>query len=763
MFAAQHSSFLLETRMTRHASITSAAVHAWGRPRLAPHGFLFALALAPALAASVAAHAAAVLAYPETRRADVVDDYHGTAVADPYRWLEDADSPETAAWVAAQNELSSRYLESIPERAWIRERLTKLWDYPKHGVPSREGDWYVWSKNDGLQNQSVIYKQRSLDDEPTVLIDPNALSADGTVAISTMNFSLDGRYMAYGVSTAGSDWIQMRVREVASGKDLDDRLDFIKFSSAAWTLDGRGFFYSRYPRPEGNALTSTNRNHTLYYHALGTEQSADRLVHARPDKPEWGIEAQVSEDGRYVVFDLEEGTDRRNRTHYIDLVDPMAPRLDGPVVPLLDGFDASYAFVGNDGPIFYFLTDLDAPRGRLIAIDTARPDRTAWKTLVGETTDVLTGVSLVNGQFIAKLLRDARSVVRVLAKDGTPVREVEFPTLGTAYGFGGKAAETETFYMFTSFLHAPAIYHYDMTTGTSTLLRSPGVDFDPSAYVTEQVFYTSKDGTRVPMFLVHKKGLVRDGQNPTLLYGYGGFNISLTPTFSASRLVWLEMGGVHAIANLRGGGEYGEAWHKAGMKERRQNVFDDFIAAAEHLIAERYTSPSRLAITGRSNGGLLVGAVLNQRPDLFAAALPGVGVMDMLRFHKFTIGYAWRSDYGSSEDPEGFRTLYAYSPLHNIVPGTKYPATLVTTADHDDRVVPGHSFKYAAALQAAQAGDAPALIRIYTSAGHGAGKPTTKLIDEAADEWAFYVKSLGMTVPASLVGATGASTHAAPQ
>ncbi len=701
---------------------------------------------APQAAPAATAATTTPLVYPETRRGDVVDDYFGTPVPDPYRWLEAPDSPETRAWIESQNAVTFRYLEAIPERDAIRERLTKLWNYPKYGIPHHEGDWYIFSKNDGLQNHSVIYKQRSLDGEPTVLIDPNGFSAEGTVALSALAFSFDGRYITYGKSTAGSDWVEFYVREVESGRDLPDHLEHIKFSGASWTHDHKGFFYGRFPKPEGDAMTATNRNHKLYYHALGAKQSEDLLIYERPDKPDWGFDAQVTEDGRYAVIGVSEGTDRRNRVYYKDLEHPAAPRFDAPVVPLLDDFDAGYALIGNDGPVFYFQTDLDAPRSRLIAIDTRRPEQAAWRTIIPESEDALEEVSLVGDKFIATYLHHARNLVRVYSMDGEPVGEIALPTLGSVWGFKGKRTDTETFYAFTSYLYPMTIFRYDIASGASNVFRAPEIDFDPSGYETEQVFFSSKDGTRVPMFLTHRKGIARDGSNPTLLYGYGGFKGSLTPYFSVSNLVWFEMGGVYAAANLRGGAEYGEEWHAAGMKEKKQNVFDDFIAAAEHLTREGHTSGEKLAIHGGSNGGLLVGAAMTQRPDLFAAAVPEVGVMDMLRFHKFTIGWAWTSDYGSSDDPEGFKYLHAYSPLHNLKAGTEYPATLVMTADHDDRVVPAHSFKFAAALQAAHAGDAPVLIRIETDAGHGAGMRTMSIIQEVADKWAFIVHNLGVKV-----------------
>jgi prolyl oligopeptidase len=690
---------------------------------------------------------AQTLAYPVARRAEVVDDYHGTEVADPYRWLEDAEAPETRAWIEAENRLTEAYLAAIPERARIRERLTRLWNYPKYGPPFRKGGRYFFLKNDGLQNQSVLYTQRGLGDEPALLLDPNELAADGTVALTTLAASDDGRLLVYGTAASGSDWEELRVRDVAAARDLPDRVRWVKFSGAAWTKDGRGFFYSRYPEPAGRALTEANRFQRVYYHRLGTPQAEDVLVYERPDQPDWGMNAQVTDDGRYAVLHVWLGTDRRNRIYYLDLGRPTRPRVRGDVVRLLDDFDAGYTFVGNDGPVFYFLTDLDAPRRRVIAVDTRRPERTRWREVIPQGADVLESVQIIHDTFVASYLHDAHSRLRLFALDGRPLAELPLPALGTVGAISGERRGDEMFYAFTSFLSPTTIFRYDFLTGGTSVFRAPAIDFDPSAYETIQVFYPSKDGTRVPMFITARKGLARDGTPPALLYGYGGFNVSLTPSFSVATLVWLELGGVYAVPNLRGGGEYGEAWHQAGMLDRKQTVFDDFIAAAEYLIAQGYTSPARLAIAGASNGGLLVGAAMTQRPELFGAALPAVGVLDMLRFHKFTIGWAWVTEYGSADSAAQFPILYRYSPLHNVRPGTAYPATFITTADHDDRVVPAHSFKFAAALQAAQAGPAPVLIAIETKAGHGAGKPTSKAIAEQADRLAFLVKTLGMAAP----------------
>jgi prolyl oligopeptidase len=677
--------------------------------------------------------------YPTTRKVDQVDDYHGTKVSDPYRWLEDDNAPETKEWVEAQNKVTFAFLEDIPARGPIKERLRKLWNYERYGVPFREGGRYFFSKNDGLQNQSVLYTMRSLDDTPRLLLDPNTMSADGTVALSGYYVTEDARYLAYTVSSAGSDWHEIKVRDVESGQDLPDLIKWVKSSGAAWTKDGKGFFYSRYDEPSGtNVLKGVNYFHKLYYHHLGTSQSDDELVYHRPEQKEWGFSGSVTDDGRYLVIHVWQGTDTRNRFFYKDLEG------GGPVVELLKDFDADYTFIENVGTRFYFRTDLNAPRGRIIAIDIARPHRTDWQEIVPQAAERLQNASLVNDQLIASYLQDARDEIRLFDREGRAVRTVELPGLGTVNGFRGKRSDTETFYSFTSFTTPSTIYRYDLQSGRSSVFRQPKVDFEPADYETRQVFYRSKDGTRVPMFITHKKGLELTGRNPTLLYGYGGFDISLTPAFSVATVVWMEMGGVYAVPNLRGGGEYGKEWHEAGIKLRKQNVFDDFIAAAEWLIANKYTSSSKLAISGGSNGGLLVGACLTQRPDLFKAALPAVGVLDMLRFNKFTRGWAWTSDYGSPEDATEFKALYAYSPYHNLKPGVKYPSTLITTGDHDDRVVPAHSFKFAARLQEVQEGRNPVLIRIETRAGHGAGKPTAKIIEETADRYAFLMRELGL-------------------
>jgi prolyl oligopeptidase len=682
------------------------------------------------------------LEYPKAKTVDQVDDYHGTKVADPYRWLEDTDSPDTLAWVQAENKLTFSYLDQIPYRPAIHERLTKLWNYERFDVPEQHGGRYFYQHNTGLQNQSVLLVADSLNAAPRLLLDPNTLSTDGTVALSAHAISDDGKLLAYGTAASGSDWTEWHVRDVDTGKDLPDLMKWVKFSGASWTKDAKGFYYSRYDEPkQGAPLRDANYFQKLYFHRLGAPQSEDQLIYERPDNKELGFAGAVTDDGRYLIITVWQGTSPKNRLYYKDLSQP-----NSQVVKLLDAFDAQYQFIDNDGPVFWIKTDLDAPRGRLISIDTRTPERATWKTLVPQAADTITNASAVDDKFLVEYLKDARTEVRVHDRQGKFLRSVDLPGIGTAHGFAGKRADKETFYSFTSFTVPTTIYRYDPEAGASSIFRQPKVDFDASQYETKQVFYPSKDGTRIPMFLTYKRGIKLDGRNRVLLYAYGGFDISLTPQFSVSNLVWLEMGGVYAQANLRGGGEYGEDWHLAGTKLHKQNVFDDFIAAAEWLIANHYTTSSHLAIRGGSNGGLLVGACLTQRPDLFGAALPAVGVMDMLRFHKFTIGWAWTSDYGSSDDPDQFKALYAYSPLHNLKPGTKYPPTFITTADHDDRVVPGHSFKFAATLQADQAGPAPVLIRVETKAGHGAGKPISKQIEEIGDAWSFVARNLNMDV-----------------
>ena len=700
------------------------------------HALLFMM-LSPALALAEDA-----LKYPLTRKEDVSEMIHGVKIDDPYRWLEDDNAEETKAWVKAQNEVTFGYLKSLPKRDAIEARLTELWNYERVGMPFRHGGRWFFTHNSGLQNQSVLMTADSLDGEPRLLLDPNAMSKDGTTSLKDYEPSEDGKLIAYGVSEAGSDWTTIRVREISSGQDREDVVRWVKFSGISWMKDGSGFFYSRYDEPKaGAALTQKNEFHKLCFHRLGTPQSDDIIVYERQDEAKWGFGGHVTEDGEFLIIQVWLGTEPRNRVFYKKCSD-----LKAPAVELLNDNDARYEFIDNDGATFLFRTDLNAPCFQVIAIDTRKPQRGNWRVLVPEQPKVLLEeATTVGKQLFCQYLRDAKTEVTQFTLAGEKVREVKLPGIGSAGGFAGHHDDKSTFFTYTSFTEPSSIFQLDLASGESTLWRKSKLKFDGGGLETKQVFFTSKDGTRVPMFIVHKKGLKLDGANPVLLYGYGGFNISLTPTFSVSRAVWMEMGGVFALANLRGGGEYGRDWHEAGVKLGKQRVFDDFIAAAEWLIANKYTSSSKLAILGGSNGGLLVGACLTQRPDLYAAALPAVGVLDMLRFEKFTIGWGWRSDYGSVESGAEFRALLNYSPYHNLKPGTRYPATLVTTSDHDDRVVPAHSFKFAARLQECQAKDGPpVLIRIETSAGHGAGTALNKVILETADAWAFLAKVLGV-------------------
>ncbi|MGH8442513.1 MAG: prolyl oligopeptidase family serine peptidase [Nevskiaceae bacterium] len=712
------------------------------------------LAAAPVLAM------AAALQYPATQKGDVVDDYFGAKVADPYRWLEDTDSKETARWVESQNKVTMPFLKALPARATFHKRLTELWNYERYGVPTRKAGALFYTRNDGLQSQSVLYVQDKDRAEARVLLDPNTLSSDGTVALTQWEVAPDGRHMAYGLAAAGSDWNEFRVLDVATGKPIRDVLKRIKFSGISWTRDGKGFFYSRYPDPPKDAKAGPNQtifddlaNNKLYYHRLGTEQSADPLIYERPDQPKWGFGGEVSDDGTFLFITTSSGTDNRNALHYAYLGDPMAPKIDAKVAALVDRIEWQLEPIGNENSVVYLLTTHKAPKKRIVAVDLRAPDIKHWAPVVPEGEDVIENAFVAGRQFVVLAMKDASHRLRRYAMNGKPMPELPMPGLGSvtstpAEGLfvSGSADSNEFFFSYTDYSHPPQNLRCDLARGRCEAINQVKLAFHPDDYTTEQVFFRSKDGTRVPMFVSYRKGTSRkDGPRSTLLYGYGGFDYAQVPAFgrtelSIPALAWMESGGVYAVANLRGGGEYGEAWHKAGTQERKQNVFDDFIAAGEYLIKQGYTTSGRLAVHGRSNGGLLVGAVVNQRPDLFAAGVADVGVMDMLRFHKFTIGYAWVDDYGSSDDARGFKYLSAYSPYHNIRPGTKYPAVLVTTADHDDRVVPGHSFKYIAALQAAQAGDKPVLIRIDVKSGHGAGKPTGKLIDEVADRLAFITE-----------------------
>ncbi len=676
--------------------------------------------------------------YPETRKGDHIDVHHGTPVADPYRWLEDLNTPETKAWIEAQNALTFDYLDRLPRQKEIRQRLTTLWNFPKSEAPFRRGSRYFQFRNTGLQNQDVLYTMATPTDEGRIVIDPNTLSEDGTTALTGFSVSWNAEWIAYATSGSGSDWKSWHVRAIETGEDLDEALEWSKFSGAAWLPDDSGFYYARYSAPEeGTEYAGANYNQRLYLHRLGTPQAEDTLVYERPDHPRWGFHPVISDDGCYLILHVSEGSNRRNRVFYREVQDEV-------FVELISKPEAGFKFIGNDGTAFYFHSDLDAPKGRVIAIDIESPEREAWRPLIPEGADVIEHVTMIHDEFVVTVLHDAHHRLLRYALDGTPLGDIPLPTMGSIGTLNGRREDDECFFSYSTFTTPPAVYRYDFSESRSEIITQPSLPCDTERYVTEQVFVTSKDGTQVPLFLIHDRDWTRDGQNPTLLYGYGGFNIPTLPAFQVWRLVWLEMGGVLAIANLRGGGEYGEAWHAAGTVHHKQNVFDDFIACAEHLIDTGITSTPKLAIEGRSNGGLLVGACLTQRPDLFGAALPTVGVMDMLRFHKFTIGWGWVSDYGSADDPEQFKTLYAYSPYHNTRPAD-YPPTLILTGDHDDRVMPAHSYKFAAALQAAQHGEAPILIRIQTNTGHGVGKPTQLLIEERADMWAFLAAALEMS------------------
>ncbi|WP_019946500.1 prolyl oligopeptidase family serine peptidase [Hymenobacter aerophilus] len=683
-----------------------------------------------------------VLTYPETRKSDQKDDYFGTPVADPYRWLEDPDAPETKSWVTAENKVTFGYLEQIPFRDKIRERLTTLWNYEKFGIPHQEGNQLYFSKNDGLQNQAVLYVQQGdgAEGQPDVLLDPNKFSADGTTALAGTYYSNDQRYMAYATSGGGSDWQTMKVLDLKTRQPTTDQLDWVKVSGAAWYKNG--FFYSRYDAPKAgeNKLAGKNEYHKVYYHQLGKPQSTDRLVYEDPKSPLGFRTVGTTDDERFLVLYLTDGKADGNRLSVRDLTDR---RQEGTFTSLITSYEHNNSVVGNVGDKLLVLTNNGAPNYRVVLIDPKKPQEKNWKTVLPETQQKLEGVDHVGGYLVASYLKDASSLIKVYTEKGEFKHDVALPAIGTASGFGGKRDAKQVYYAFTSFTYPTTIYKYDLASNTSTVFRAPKVDVNPQDYVTTQVFYASKDGTKVPMFITHKKGVKLDGKNPTYLYAYGGFNISLTPSFSVARMLWLENGGVLAIPNLRGGGEYGEAWHQAGMTPRKQNVFDDFIAAAEYLKVQGYTSADRLAIAGGSNGGLLVGATMTQRPDLCKVAFPAVGVMDMLRYQKFTIGWNWAPEYGTSDNYEQFQNLYKFSPLHNLKPAA-YPATMITTADHDDRVVPAHSFKYAAALQAANTGPNPQLIRVDVNAGHGAGKSTKLQIQEWADVWSFAFYNMGV-------------------
>jgi prolyl oligopeptidase len=680
--------------------------------------------------------AAQTLHYPQPRKDSTVDDYHGVKVADPYRWLENTDSPETAAWVEAENKVTQQYLAGIPRRAAFKDRLNTLYNYERYGSFYRTGPHYIYSRNDGLQNQNVLYVTDTLTGTGRILLDPNTLRADGTAALGGASPSNDGKLFAYAIADAGSDWLVWHVRDIATGKDLPDEIHWSKFGDVAWTPDQRGFYYQRFPEPKaGEALREQNQNAKIYLHRLGQPQSTDTLVYERPDHPKWMFDLYVTNDGRYLVLTVETGDFGKNLVFYQDL-HAAAPKM----VELIPNLEAAYIPLGNRGAIMYFQTTSHAPKGRIVSMDLATRK---VSEVVAEQAETLETAHIFTDRLATAYLKDAAAQVKLFSLDGKTPKTVALPGLGTAVFEPGLTTDSEMFFGFTGYTNPLAMYRLDAA-GAVTPVRQSKLSFDPARFETEQVFYPSKDGTKIPMFLVHRKGLVKDGKNPTLLYGYGGFNVSTTPSFGPATVAWMEMGGIWASANLRGGAEYGDQWHDAGKRAKKQNVFDDFIAAGEYLIAQKYTSTPKLAIFGGSNGGLLVGAVLNQRPDLFGAAMPAVGVMDMLRFQKFTVGALWVDEYGSSDNAGDFKIIRAYSPLHNIKTGGHYPAVLITTSDHDDRVVPGHSFKYAATLQAAQPDGRPVLIRIETRAGHGAGKPVTKTIDEWADRLAFLTKELGM-------------------
>ena len=684
------------------------------------------------------------LQYPAARRDTVVDDYFGTMVPAPYRWMEDQNSPEVESWVEAENKVTFDYLDKIPVRGWINDRLTKLWNYEKVGIPERESGSLFFSKNSGLQNQSPVYVQASGDEAPRMILDPNTISADGSIALLDYSPSPDGKFLAFGLSQGGSDWEELHVRNVETGHDLPDTVHWVKFSGISWTNDNRGFFYSRFPQPpQGKALTAEGVGQELYYHTIGTSQNDDRKFFDLKDLPGWYVGGSVTEDGRYLFIYVNKGTEARNKLYYVDLKDPKHPDLTGKVMPLFEKDDAEYGVLGNIGTKIYVETTLDAPKRRIVEFNIDSPDPADWKEVVPEQKDVMEQFGLVAGRIVISYLVDAKSEVEIYALDGKHEKRLDLPGIGTLAGFTGRYDTPELFYGFTSYLYPSTVFRYDFTNGKTTEFQPPHVDFNPAGFETKQVFYKSKDGTRVPMFITAKKGLRLDGNNPVILYAYGGFNINITPSFSPTEIIWLELGGVYAVANLRGGGEYGEQWHHAGMLGNKQNVFDDFIAAAEYLVHEKYTSPKRLGIEGYSNGGLLIGAVETQRPDLYGAAYAGAGVMDMLRYQKFSAGIGWVPEYGSSDDSTAFQWLIKYSPVQNIKAGTCYPPTIVTTADHDDRVVPSHSYKFIAQMQHDQSCGNPVLIRVETKTSHNY-MPTDKRIAQAADVLAFMAYNLGI-------------------
>jgi prolyl oligopeptidase len=685
-----------------------------------------------------------VVTYPPTTMGDVVEDYHGTNVADPYRWMEDLESPDVAAWIAAQNAVTDPYLAALPHRQALNDRLTTLWDYARVGLPTIESGRLFYARNSGLQRQAPVFMRTDPGGAPTLVIDPNTISEDGSLALQQYSPSPDANLLAYGLSEGGADWQTIRVRDIASGEDLSDEVRWMRFSDISWTKDAKGFFYARYPEPpRGRVLEAALSGHALYYHRVGTPQSEDLLVYERKDLSGWIIGGNVTEDGRYLLVTMFEGAGNKNRLYYADLRNPTSPDLAAPIRPVVETDDAEYAPIGNRGSVLFLRSDKDAPNRKVIAVDLRNIAPSAWKTVVPEQGQALENVAVIGGRIVAQYLVDVQSRLRLFGLDGSDQGEIALPGIGTVGGLSGREDEPDVWYGFTSPLAPSTVFRYDPATKASTPFEAPMVPVDLSGFETRALFATSKDGTRVPFFLTARKDLVLDGGNPTMIYGYGGFSVSTLPTYRQDVPAWLEMGGVWVTASMRGGAEYGEAWHEAGMLDRKQNVFDDFIAVAEHLIRQKYTSPSKLGVMGGSNGGLLVGAVVNQRPDLYAVALPAVGVMDVLRYDRFTGGALWVPEYGSAQNPEQFPFLIRYSPVQNVKKGVCYPATLVTTADHDDRVVPSHSFKYAAAMQAAQGCGNPVLIRVEVSGSHGY-RPTDKLIAERADQWAFAAAAMGI-------------------
>jgi prolyl oligopeptidase len=697
----------------------------------------------------------AQLTYPPTAKGDVVDDYHGTRVADPYRWMEDLESPDVARWIKAQNEVTFAHLESLPMRDHFKRRITELWNYPKTGIPVREGGRLFYTRNSGLQKQAPLYVRDNMTTAPRLLLDPNVLSQDGSLSLSQWKPSPDGRLLAYTLSEGGADWRAIHVRDIEQNRDLEDRVKWMRFSALAWTKDNRGFFYSRYPEPPaGKVLEAALSGQAVYYHRVGTPQSEDRLIYERKDLPTWFLGAITTEDGRYLLISMAKGSGNENRLYYADLRDPTSPDITAPIKPVIEADDAEFTPLGSNGSILYLRTDRGAPNRKIIAVDLRNADPAAWKTIVPERKEAIEDATLIGGRLVIHYLVDVKSRVALVGTDGAPQGDVTLPGTGTVAQISGREDAAEIFYTFTSALYPTTVFAYDPAGRRSTPFEAADPPIDAARFETVQLFATSRDGTKVPFFLTARKGLPRNGSNPAMVYGYGGFSISITPTYRPDVPAWLELGGIWVTANMRGGSEYGETWHRAGMLEKKQNVFDDFIAVAEYLVNEKWTAPSKLAMMGGSNGGLLVGAAMEQRPDLYAVALPAVGVMDMLRYDRFTGGRAWVPEYGTASDAEQFKFLFKYSPLHNVKAGTCYPATLVTTADHDDRVVPSHSFKFAAALQAAQSCPKPVLIRVETQGSHGY-RPTDKRIAEVADQWAFTAAQVGLTRAATTSSSSG--------